>query len=296
MTLNGSASTDPDGDALTFAWTEGATAVGNRAVVQLNLSVGVHTFKLTVMDPAGLSSSAYTTVTITRPNQPPVAKVGPDQNIGCAPKGGASVTLDGSQSSDPDGDTLGYMWTDEANKIVGTSAVVQVTVPAGRHAFTLTVADHSGLTADATTYVTVSIANPPALGVSVSPNLLWPPNHKMVQITASISVSDACNPNPSVKLVSITRNDGNTSDKVEAVDGGPIPFGTDVRSFLVRSENSDTGGDLIYTVTYAATDSLGNCTFASAEVRVSHDPVSSPTPTRGAPKSSRTIGFRARLR
>jgi hypothetical protein len=273
VTLDGSASIDPDGDVLTYAWTEGTTPVGNSAVVHLNLTPGQHTFTLTVKDPGGLSSSAVTHVTITKANQPPVAKAGPNQNITCAPKTGALVTLDGSLSSDPDGDTLSFLWTDESNHIVGTSAVIKVTVPEGTHVFTLTVADPGGLSSTTTTQVTV-VCSKPTLSVSVSPSVLWPPNHKMVQITATVSVSDPCDSNPMVQLMSITRSDGNTGNNVQALDGGPVPFGTDVRSFLVRSENSDTGGDLLYIVTYSAQDSLGNSTLTSAQVRVAKDSTS----------------------
>ena len=60
VTLDGSLSSDPDGDTLTFVWTEGATVVGQAAVVHPNLDLGVHTFTLTVTDPAGLTNSAVT--------------------------------------------------------------------------------------------------------------------------------------------------------------------------------------------------------------------------------------------
>src|SRR5713101_4920194 len=77
--LNGSLSSDPDGDALTFVWTQGGTVVGNSAVVPLTLKIGTYTFTLTVTDTAGLSSTATTRVTIT--NTPPVANAGPDQTL-----------------------------------------------------------------------------------------------------------------------------------------------------------------------------------------------------------------------
>ena len=48
---------------------------------------------------------------------------------------------------------------------------------------------------------------PPSLSVTVSPKSLWPPNHKLVNVVASIQVSDLVDPNPVVTLVSIASNE-----------------------------------------------------------------------------------------
>src|SRR5260370_19407205 len=108
--------------------------------------------------------------------------------------------------------------------------------------------------------------------LSLSPNVLWPPNNKLVQITATIQVSDMCDANPVVQLVSITNSDpakhGHNNDDIQAVGGGPVAFGTDVRSFLLRAQRSDEGKDRVYTVTYKAKDASANTTVASAHVRV----------------------------
>jgi hypothetical protein len=199
---------------------------------------------------------------------PPVANAGPDQVLECAGQGGAMATLNGSASTDPDGTALSYVWTDEVGNIVGTSAIVQVSVTMGTHAFTLTVTNAAGLTSTATTRVTVRDTMAPTLSASLSPNSLWPPNHKLVLITASLVVSDTCDANPAVKLVSITSTDPLGAGDVQAVGGGPVPFGTDVRSFLLKAERTNSQTARIYIVTYSATDASGNSTTATAQVRV----------------------------
>jgi hypothetical protein len=208
-------------------------------------------------------------------NQPPVANAGPDQTVECTGHGCALVTLDGSKSSGPDGDTLSFVWQDESNKQLGTSAVTQLAVPMGAHTFTLTVAYAGGLASTAVTHVTVRDTTPPTLQVSLSPNVIRSREQELVRVNATVKVSDVCDPNPTVKLLSIISNDPaergrhRVSD-VQAVGGGPLHFGTDVRSFLLRAEHSERGKDIVYTVTYSATDASGNTTTATAQVRVGH--------------------------
>jgi hypothetical protein len=199
---------------------------------------------------------------------PPVANAGPDQTLECAGHGGTAVTLNGSASTDPDGTALSYVWTDEAGNVLGTTAIVQLSVTMGMHTFALTVTDAAGLTSTATTHVTIQDTMAPTLSVSLSPNDLWPPNHKLVQITATVVASDTCDANPTVQLVSITSSDSLDADDVQAVGGGQVPFGTDVRSFMLSAERSNSQTDRVYTVTYAAKDASGHTTTATAQVQV----------------------------
>jgi hypothetical protein len=164
------------------------------------------------------------------------------------------------------------VWQDESNKQVGTSAVTQLAVPMGTHTFTLTVAYAGGLPSTAVTHVTVRDTTPPTLQVSLSPNVIRSREQKRVRVNATVKVSDVCDPNPKVKLVSITSNDPDDRGRrrvsdVQAVGGG---------SFLLRAEDSERGKDIVYTITYSATDASGNTTTATAQVRVarhgaSHD-------------------------
>jgi len=289
--LNGSKSSDPDGDVLSFVWKdEAGNVVGTTDFVQLTLSVGMHTFTLKVTDSEGLSATDTVLITVNAVNHPPVADAGVDQILECVGQGGTRVTLNGSKSSDPDGDALSFVWKDEAGNEVGKTAVVQLTTAMGTHAFTLTVTDPGGLSAMATTHVTVRDTAPPALRVTLSPDALWPPNHKLVQITATVETSDSCDANPAVALKSITSNepddglgDGDEPNDIQAVNGGPILFGTNVQTFLLRAERSGMGTGRIYTVTYMVRDASGNESSASAQVSVGSQTIAA-SPKRSSRK------------
>jgi Tol biopolymer transport system component len=107
------------------------------------------------------------------------------------------------------------------------------------------------------------------LTVSVSPDVLWPPNHTLSTIHASITVSDVCDPAPAVRLLSITSSepDSGTGPRDIKNDIQGASFGTDDRLFRLRAEHSP-GGVRTYTITYAAQDAHGNSMTASATVRV----------------------------
>ncbi len=108
---------------------------------------------------------------------------------------------------------------------------------------------------------------PPALSVTLNPATLWPPNNKPTPITATITAKDEYDPEPEIKLESITSN-----EPLDANDIQEAQLQTDDRSFSLaakRAGNNQAGR--IYTVTYSATDASGNKATASATVTVPHD-------------------------
>lgn len=116
---------------------------------------------------------------------------------------------------------------------------------------------------------------PPELTISVSPDQLWPPNHKMVDIVVSIVTSDEYYSDPSVILESVVSSepddapgggDGNTNGDIQGAD-----FGTDDREFQLRAERDAKGSSRIYTITYKAIDVSGNEAVAVTSVSVPHD-------------------------
>jgi hypothetical protein len=98
------------------------------------------------------------------PNDASAADAGPDQAVGAT---GATtpVTLDGSASSDPDGDALSYEWKDGDGNVVGSAATVNLSLPLGTHAFTLTVEDPSGASSSDSVTVVVQDTTAPAINL-----------------------------------------------------------------------------------------------------------------------------------
>jgi len=114
VTLNGAGSTDVDGDLLSYQWSLASVPAGSAATLSGATTVsptftvdkkGSYVAQLIVSDGHGHSSSA--TVTITTLNTPPVANAGASQVV----SSGTLVHLDGSGSTDADGDPLTYQWS-----------------------------------------------------------------------------------------------------------------------------------------------------------------------------------------
>ncbi len=122
-------------------------------------------------------------------NRPPVADAGPDRVFECTGYAGRNVVLDGSASSDPDGDVLSYRWTDENGGVAGTTATVSLTVPLGIHAFTLTVDDRRGGIASAVTHVTVRDTTPPVISITIPAAAAYAVGQV---VNAAYSCSDTC--------------------------------------------------------------------------------------------------------
>lgn len=110
--LDGSSSSDADGDKLAYRWRQIAGPQ-----VQLHNSNtprpyfyaekdGRYTFELVVSDGKQSSAPALVSVDVEKHNSPPVAALAPSLRITL----GEKATLDASASNDEDGDTLSYIW------------------------------------------------------------------------------------------------------------------------------------------------------------------------------------------
>jgi lysophospholipase L1-like esterase len=166
--LDGSASTDEDGQIVAHRWvqTQGSTVdllnanspitqfTAPKAATRQNLE-----FQLTVQDDAGAQSTDELTITV---NVEPVADAGPDQFVSLKDSQTVVVELSGS-SSDSDGSVVAQRW----EQVAGNTALplsgadtenVSFTAPAATDAYSLryTVTDNDGAEHSDTVWVNVT--------------------------------------------------------------------------------------------------------------------------------------------
>jgi PKD repeat protein len=150
--LDGSASTDTDGTIAELAWDfgDGQTDVGTKPS-HTYTEAGTFQVRLTVTDNLGSSTSVTQPVTVTAPNQAPVAALTATCN-------GLSCSFDASASSDPDGSVNSWLW-DFGDGETGTGkTVTHAYAAAGSYAVKLTVTDDKGASGEANQGVTPKAA------------------------------------------------------------------------------------------------------------------------------------------
>ncbi len=215
----------------------------------------------------------------TEVNRSPVADPGVAYVAEC--QGSQSIVqLDGSASFDPDGNPLSFQWStscpggvfnnpnDKDPRLTLTSAAPFPLVCG----VSLEVTDPDALADTVGTSVTVDDTMPPVLQVQLSPNLLWPPDHTLRGITATVTATDTCDPSPSVVLTTVFSDepddapgnaDGDTTGDIDGVD-----LGTEDLSFNLRAERDTTGAGRTYTAAYMATDAQGLISSTAEQVTV----------------------------
>ncbi|MFN7147071.1 MAG: PKD domain-containing protein, partial [Myxococcota bacterium] len=159
----------PDDHALTYDWRFVSKPGGSSATLvdddredpQFVPDVpGRYEVGLVVNDGALDSDEDTVEITVTEENGAPVANAGRDQSVAV----GATVTLDGSASSDPEGDGLQFAWT-LVTRPSGSSATLSSTTSAaprftadvaGVYEVSLTVADGTETSAPDSARITAS--------------------------------------------------------------------------------------------------------------------------------------------
>ena len=159
VTLNGSASSDPDGVIASYRWTDATgQLIATGATPTIRLADGLHVVTLTVTDASGATATDTVNVRITAPatNRLPIANAGDDRVVADTDaREGETVTLDGSASMDPDGTIASFEWLVGANTVLARGATPSIRLPDGAHTLTLRVTDNAGGIALATVVITI---------------------------------------------------------------------------------------------------------------------------------------------
>ncbi len=170
VTLNASASTDANSDALTYAWVLNARPPGSTSSLNGATAVkptfiadapGTYVATLVVNDGKANSTASTVTINVVTGNAAPVANAGNAQSVAIG-----LVTLDGSASSDADGDPLSYAWTLTSRPpgsaaLLGGATTVRPTFTAdfaGSYVVSLVVQDGKVSSATSTVLVTATLA------------------------------------------------------------------------------------------------------------------------------------------
>ena len=170
--------------------------------------------------------------------------------------------------SDADGEPLEVVWklngtVVQTNNIpaggppTSASVAFTATLPLGTNTLEVTATDGAGNSTTCSTTATIVDTIPPVItSSSANPNVLWPPNHKMVSVTVRAVVTDSCGPT-TWKIISVDSSEA--SDARGSGNTAPDWKITGDHTVQLRAERA--GGNKagrVYTITIQAKDAAGN--------------------------------------
>ena len=267
ITLDGSASSDPDGTISTYAWTKASgpsqgtiTSTTNATTTVTNLVQGTYILKLTVKDNGNSTASDSVIITVNAAaNQPPVANAGSNQVITLPTN---SVTLNGSASSDPDGSIASYAWVKTAGGTAtlsnaNSSSATAGNLQAGQYTFELTVTDNRGASSRKTVRVTVlnSTDQNPIADAGVSQSITLPVN------SATLNGNGSLDPDGTISTYTWSKVSGPAQGNITGANQSittvnNLVQGIYIFKLTVADNNGITASDSVTVTVNAATNQL----------------------------------------
>ncbi len=170
VTLDGSGSDDPDGQIVTWIWSENDREIGRGEFLTVSFAVNHHKVALEFIDNEGASSSpkndeVFIIVDPATPldNPPPISIAGPDQMVVDSDCNGfVDVILDGSASYDVDGGYIvTWIWSENGREL-GRGKFLTDSFSGGTHRVELEVIDNEGASSYPNNdFVAIRVNEPP---------------------------------------------------------------------------------------------------------------------------------------
>ena len=249
--VNFEATTSGDCGPLVFLEGEDTVSSGD------TFSVGQHNI---VVRSESTGESCSFLINVIDNEKPVITQCAADLTVSCA----ANV---------PTPDTSLIKTTDNCEVVTISHAGDVITNQTCANRFTLTrtymATDSHGNTATCTQVITVNDTVPPRItGFSLSKESLFPPNHKMQDITLNYDVTDNCVSNPPVTITIVSNEPVNgTGDG----DTDPDWIVIDAHHIQLRAERSALGNGRIYTITVTADDGCNPPVSVTRQVVVAHN-------------------------
>ena len=162
----------------------------------------------------------------------------------------ASASVDNG-SSDRYGDAITLVQTPSGPYDLGSTVV------------TLTGTDSRDAMSSCQGTVTVADTTPPSISdVMASPNILWPPNHKMVNVSINYNVTDNCTAQPACRISTVTSNEPIKNSDYAILDAHHVKL---------TADRLGSGNGRIYTITVTCLDASNNSSSQAVTVNVPHD-------------------------
>jgi len=204
----------------------------------------------TATDASGNVSTCTFNVTVAADTTAPVLACPGDTTITCAPSDGIavafSVTATGGCGAAP---------------VVTSTPASGSVFPVGTTTVTTTATGAGGQVSTCSFNVTVEASDVTIAHAAASPSVLWPPNHKMVDISFDVDLDSECGGPSTFTVVGVTSNESINGDWLISGNG----------HLKLRAERSGNGNGRIYTIHLRAENDSGTGDETTVQVVVPHD-------------------------
>jgi hypothetical protein len=107
-----------------------------------------------------------------------------------------------------------------------------------------------------------AVVAPKISALTATPDVLWPPNGKMVSVTIGVTVTDDSDPSPACQITSVTSNE--PLGPSDSILSGPL-------SLSLSADRNGLGTGRIYSIAVTCTNTSGLSASGTVTVLVPHD-------------------------